>query len=169
MQPHLKHILWPTDFSSLSLEAAGFVRWLCQTCDAALHVIHVVPPPMACDVAVALPAEMPLSYSEPELLDACRSRLDEVVRGHFGDLANVTRDVLHGNPWPVICEYAGQAHIDLVVVSTHGRTGLTHMVIGSTAERIVQHAPCPVLVVKSRSGPEQTRDAGEARSSGGET
>jgi len=162
MQPHLKHILWPTDFSTLSLEAAGFVRWLCQTCDAALHVIHVVPPPTACAVAVALPAEVPLSYSEPELLDACRRRLEEVVRAHFADLRDVTREVLHGNPWPVICEYAQQAQVDLVVVSTHGRTGLTHMVIGSTAERIVQHAPCPVLVVKSRSGPAQLESAGGA-------
>jgi nucleotide-binding universal stress UspA family protein len=61
----------------------------------------------------------------------------------------VVTDVLFGNPWSVICQYAKDAQIDLLVVSTHGRTGLRHVLIGSTAERIVQHAPCPVLVVKN--------------------
>jgi len=63
-------------------------------------------------------------------------------------LAVVTKAIL-GTSWTTICGYAERAEIDLIVVATHGRTGLRHVLIGSTAERIVQHAPCPVLVVKS--------------------
>jgi nucleotide-binding universal stress UspA family protein len=54
-----------------------------------------------------------------------------------------------GNPWRGVCDYAERQGIDLVVIATHGRTGLQHALIGSTAEKIVRHAPCPVLVVKA--------------------
>ncbi|MBI5863595.1 MAG: universal stress protein [Planctomycetes bacterium] len=68
---------------------------------------------------------------------------------HFADYPRLIQEVRVGNPWPMICEYARLSEIDLIVVTTHGRTGLGHAIIGSTAERIVQHAPCPVLVVKA--------------------
>ena len=144
-----KRILWPTDFSTLSLQGARYARAFRDAFGAELHVIHVITPPLTPDLAVTLPSEVPVMFSEAELVQACRTRLAALLAEHFDDAPGVTSDVFFGNPWPVICKYATDAAIDLVVVATHGRTGLRHVLIGSTAERIVQHAPCPVLVVKS--------------------
>ena len=144
-----KRILWPTDFSSLSCHGALYARGFREVFKAELHVIHVMPPPLTPDFAVTLPTEVPLAFSEKEMLATCRARLESLVALQFGGTEGVVLDAFCGNPWSEICKYAQDAKIELVVVSTHGRTGLRHVVIGSTAERIVQHAPCPVLVVKN--------------------
>jgi nucleotide-binding universal stress UspA family protein len=114
-----------------------------------VHVIHVIPPPLMPDLGGTMSPEVPVTFSDQEFVAACRGRLATLAADQFGDPTGVTTDVLFGNPWSVICQYAKDAEIDLLVISTHGRTGLRHVLIGSTAERIVQHAPCPVLVVKS--------------------
>jgi nucleotide-binding universal stress UspA family protein len=144
-----KRILWPTDFSPLSLQGARYARGFRDHFGSELHVVHVIAPPLTPDLAVALPTEVPVTYSEPELVEACRARLAELIADQFGGTGGVVTDVFFGHPWSAICKYAEQSEIELIVVATHGRTGLRHVLIGSTAERIVQHAPCPVLVVKS--------------------
>ncbi len=147
LQP--KRILWPTDFSDLSLHGARYARGFREQFGAALHVIHVITPPMPPDLAAAVPTEVPVEYGDDELVNTCRQRLQELVAAHFGGTDGVTLEVFLGHPWSGICTYAQDAEIDLLIVSTHGRTGLQHVLIGSTAERIVQHAPCPVLVIKN--------------------
>jgi len=144
-----KRILWPTDFSALALQGARYARGLRDVFGAELHVIHVVPPPLAPDISITLPTEIPVAYTDVQLLQTSRTRLEELIVREFGQLAGVVHDAFLGHSWSSICKYAEQAGIDLIIVSTHGRTGLRHVLIGSTAERIVQHAPCPVLVVKS--------------------
>jgi universal stress protein A len=144
-----ERILWPTDFSTLALHGARYAHGLRDAFGAALHVIHVIPPPLMPDLAGTLPPDVPVAFSDQQFMSACQTRLATLVAEQFGGLPEVVTDVLFGNPWSVICKYAGDAEIDLLVVSTHGRTGLRHVLIGSTAERIVQHAPCPVLVVKN--------------------
>jgi universal stress protein A len=148
MTLRLSRILWPADFSELSLKGARYTRALREAFGCELHVIHVVPPPLAPDVSVMLPAEVPLAISEPELLEASRRALQKLVVEQFGEGHGIKTDVFYGNPWMGICDYAKRNTIELIVVATHGRTGLGHVLIGSTAERIVQHAPCPVLTVK---------------------
>lgn len=147
-----QRILWPTDFSDLSLQAARYARGLRDLFDAELHVLHIVTPPLAPDISITLPADVPTDYNDDRLLAACRQRLDDLVNELFADVPRLVSDTFIGHPWSGICDYAERHHMDLLVVSTHGRTGLQHVLIGSTAERIVQHAPCPVLVVKN---PEQ--------------
>lgn len=144
-----KQILWPTDFSELSLHA-GRYAWgmLKQSPAARLHILHLIPPPMGPDVAVVLPAEMPVPVSEPGLIDAAKRGMQQVVARHFEVGSNIQIDARFAIPWRGICDYAREHKIELIVISTHGRTGIGHAVIGSTAERVVQHAPCPVLVVK---------------------
>lgn len=142
-----QRVLWPTDFSELADHAALYVRALAEG-GAAVHVIHVIPPPIAADLSVALPAECPVDTGDIELLNACRARLDEVITQQLGRVPIAVREVFFGQGWSGICEYAERAAIDLIVVATHGRTGVAHALIGSSAERVVQHAPCPVLVVK---------------------
>ncbi len=144
-----KRILWPTDFSALSLHGARYARGFREVFGAELHVIHVVPPPLSPDLAVTLPTEVPVAYADAQLLETCRIRLAEIVAEQFKGVPGIVQDAFFGSPWSAICDYAGRTQTDLIVVTTHGRTGLRHVLIGSTAERIVQHAPCPVLVVKN--------------------
>jgi universal stress protein A len=149
MEFTLNRILWPTDFSELSLKGGRYAHALAQHFTAQLHVVHVIPPVMTADFSVALPATMPVTATDPTTIEACREGLQRMVRDRLQAGDNVIREVLFGNPWSAICEYAEARQIELIVVTTHGRTGLTHIVIGSTAERIVQHAPCPVLTIKA--------------------
>jgi nucleotide-binding universal stress UspA family protein len=148
MVVHPRRILWPTDFSALSLHGALYARGFCEIFGAELHVIHVIPPPIPTDLAITLPIEAPVTYAGQDLEPECRERLTALVGEQFGSAGGIVLEVLFGNPWATICRYAAQQQIDLIVVGTHGRTGLPHVLIGSTAERVVQHAPCPVLVVK---------------------
>jgi universal stress protein A len=143
-----RRILWPTDFSELSDHAARYARGMAESYDSELHVVHVVCPPLTPDMAMALPADIPAPYIDENLLQVSQERLQKTVDTHLAGLAKVKTDAFFGNPWSAICTYARDHDINLIVVTTHGRTGLRHVLIGSTAERIVQHAPCPVLVVK---------------------
>jgi nucleotide-binding universal stress UspA family protein len=149
MTVQAKRILWPTDFSTLSLHGGLYARGFRELFQAELHVVHVVPPPIPADLAITLPIESPMAYVGQEVEPECRARLEGLVQQQFGSVAGVIVRVLFGNPWSTICQYAREQNIQLIVVGTHGRTGLQHVLIGSTAERIVQHAPCPVLVVKN--------------------
>ena len=144
-----KRILWPTDFSELSLKGGRYARGMSEHFGAHLHIIHVMPPVMTPDYSVMLPTSLPVSTAEPELIAACRQSIAKVIADNFGGDSTIVYDAFLGNPWFGVCEYAQREQIDLIVVATHGRTGLEHVLIGSTAERIVQHAPCPVLTVKS--------------------
>ena len=145
-----KKILWPTDFSELSLNAGGYVRGYRDTFDAEVHIVHVCAPLPNADM---LPAGFELTVSDQGVLDtfleAARTRLRRVAEEHLGDVSPVVCEVLSGHPWFEVCEYAELVGIDLIILATHGLTGLRHLLIGSTAERIVQHAPCPVLTVKN--------------------
>jgi nucleotide-binding universal stress UspA family protein len=143
-----KKVLWPTDFSELSLHGGRYARGFRDLFGAELHILHVIPTPLTPDVAVMLPTEVPVSISEHGLVEAAKVALRKLVDQQFGGDERIQRHALCGNPWSVVCGYARKHAIDLIVVATHGRTGLGHALIGSTAERIVQHAPCPVLTVK---------------------
>lgn len=148
MEVSPKRILWPTDFSELSLHGGRYALGLCKQFGAELHIVHIVPPPLSPDVSLVVPAEVPTAHSETELIEASQEALDQLIDGHFSGYEQLVTKVFVGNPWPSICRYAKDNDIDLIVITTHGRTGLSHVLIGSTAERIVQHAPCPVLTVK---------------------
>jgi nucleotide-binding universal stress UspA family protein len=145
-----QRILWPTDLSELSLRAGRYARGIAQHFAAELHVLHVITPPLNPDVTLLLPSDVPLQVTEPELRAAAMKSLRTLIEKHLDQPGQIVSEVRFGNPWPVICDYAKQAQVDLIVVSTHGRTGLGHAIIGSTAERIVQHATCPVLTVKAQ-------------------
>jgi len=128
--------------------AGRHARTMSQQFGAEMHIVHVVPPPLSPDVAVMVPADAPMTMTEPKLLDASRAAIREMITRHFDGDEKILTHAYYGNPWPTICEYAKEKQIDLIILGTHGRTGLSHVLIGSTAERIVQHAPCAVLTVK---------------------
>lgn len=145
-----KRILWPTDFSTHSLRGGKYAYGLSELFGAEFHLLHAIPPPLTPDASLLMPADIPAACSETELFSAADRSLRELVARQFAGTVQIVTHVAFGNPWPTICKYAKDNEIQLIVVTTHGRTGLGHVLIGSTAERIVQHACCPVLVVKEK-------------------
>lgn len=143
-----RRILWPTDFSPQSQKGGRYASAFRTAFAAELHIIHVIPPPMAPDTAMALGADAPMTVAEPNLVESCLDGLRRVVAEQFSGDATIKIDAFYGNPWSGICDYARSHDIDLIVLSTHGRTGLRHVFLGSTAECVMRHAPCPVLTVK---------------------
>lgn len=136
-----KKIFAPTDLSQPSKHALKTAAALAQACHAKLILFHVVPCP---DCA---------SFDAPpdagKMMDEAREFLDEIARTIPPDVA-VEKIVRFGTRAPVeqILEEANNLPADLIVLATHGYGGFKRVFMGSTAERIVHHAPCPVLVVR---------------------
>jgi nucleotide-binding universal stress UspA family protein len=142
----LKRILAPTDLSECSAAGLKYAAALAERFEAELILLHV-----AQDFDVAL-AATELGFPPPERL---RQELTEHARKQLANLPGgswsiraITREVRWGNPWQEITTFAKEIDADLIVVGTHGRTGLSHLFLGSVAERVVRAAPCPVLTVR---------------------
>ncbi len=134
-----KAILVPYDFSEHSHAAVD--KALELTDDKTLiHVVHVLPPPL-----------VPGSFPIEEVDDEARiNYAKKLMAGEFQDssYASVVREVLVGDPGTVCAERAEALHADLVVLPSHGRSGISRLLLGSVTERIVRLATCPVLVLK---------------------
>lgn len=147
MKLNLKRILCPVDFSESSDHAMRYAAALAETFGAELTLLHVVAP-----VIAALPGETALpdtlQADVDELVDACRERLEQTVGKLAANGLPVQHKILNGVPFVEIIRYARDTEMDLIVMGTHGRTGLGHLLIGSVAERVVRKSPCPVLTVK---------------------
>jgi universal stress protein A len=151
-------ILWPVDFSELSLRAEPYVRSLRNQFGGELHVIHVCPILSAPELTAwgagirpvaAYDARCAIQETEfKEIQDAAR-QLRGLVKDLFEDDKTIVCRILKGLPAEGICNYARDAGIELIVLATHGLTGLKHMFLGSTAEKVVRHAPCPVFTAKT--------------------
>ena len=141
----ISRILHPTDFSDSSMPALQYASDFARRFNAELHLISVVD-------ARAFTG----TSSEPEFFPA--DFMEEYIKGVEKQLADLTfegmnycrmivRYTLAGTPFVEIIKYAGDNDIDMIIMGTHGRTGLGHLVIGSVAENVVRKAPCPVLTV----------------------
>ena len=135
-------ILVPTDFSAPSEAALAYGRELATQFDAALHLMHVAENPFLRAVAIDRRA------LEEAAVRRLQERLTEAERRR-GSVAIVEQS---DQPANEILRYAESANIELIVMGTHGRTGLARVVVGSVAEAVVRAAPCPVLTVHS-AGP----------------
>lgn len=141
-------ILHPTDFSDLSLAALIWARRMAETFDSVLHCLFVVDEPANYWVGVG--SVGPLGPTTEELLDKARMKMSAFARDHLEDLGSpaVTR-VASGKPFVEIVRHAREIEATMIVMSTHGRTGLSHALLGSTTETVVRKAPCPVLVIRN--------------------
>ena len=146
---HPKRILWPTDFSTLSMKGAEYARAFQRAFAAELHVVHVCPPFVLTDSTIPLMSGGDMLVSQVDLVTPAKAQMRTVIAAQFPDPSAVETSVLTGTAWYEICRYARDARVDLIVIATHGATGLRHLLMGSTAERVVQHAAAPVLTVKS--------------------
>jgi nucleotide-binding universal stress UspA family protein len=149
----VRDVLVPTDFSPSSLEAIEFALPLLKKSGADLHLVHVFAP----DYPLAAMTAMPLIVPELEVGRSVRRHLKNLAKKYKLDLEPGNIHALKGRPFEEICRLAGQAKIDLIAISTRGNTGLKHLLLGSTAERVVRYSPCPVLVLR---GQDQKKRAG---------
>ena len=143
----LERILVPTDLSEFSQHAVRYGCEFANRFNAELHLLNVVQ-----DV-VALVPEPGMAFPAPgeymaELRDASRAALDKLPESGWLTGDRIVRDVRVGTPFVEIVRYARDQNCDLIVIGTHGRSGLAHVLLGSTAEKVVRKAPCPVLTVR---------------------
>jgi nucleotide-binding universal stress UspA family protein len=155
-QPALKRVLVPVDFSDMSQSALEEGRSLAREWGAQLHVLHVVEDnsPTVSQIALAYPVFQ--SYVH-ELVKAGQTQLDAL---QLPDQA--VKKVVLGDPTGKINDYADEQAIDLIVMGTHGRTGPSHWLLGSVAERVARSAPCPVLVTPAHPAAAKSAPAPEA-------
>ena len=143
---HFRHIAVTTDFSDRSRAAFPPAAEIASRFESKVTCIYCLPPPEP--VVVGLGATAP--YRSDELINDLGERLRTFVGESFAGLEVETR-VVEGYPDSTIAELVRESEIDLVVVATHGRTGLSHVLLGSVAERIMRHAGCPVMAIPARS------------------
>jgi len=143
----LKKILVPSDFSDFSKHALRYGCELANRFNAELHLLHVLQDIVALvpEPGMAFPA--PGDYMEEMKQSASRALQDLPDDEWVRDIP-VVREVRVGTPFLEIVRYARDTDIDLVVVGTHGRSGLAHVLLGSTAEKVVRKSACPVLTVR---------------------
>lgn len=138
-----KKILLTTDFSTDSITAWEQTRKLAAIEPMTITVLHVTEPPFE-GLRIHSGAE------HEEMRKAAASRLAELVEEHFGRSPLVTVRVEQGRAASVIGDVAKQSGTDLIVISSHGHSGLKHVLLGSVVEAVVRHAPCAVLVVPAK-------------------
>jgi nucleotide-binding universal stress UspA family protein len=160
--PHkLKQILVPIDFSDSSHKALRYAVPVAERFGAQLILLHVLETSL-------VPAELGFVPSAVKragtatveaALEQLAHRTEQAMGTHFTRQATVRS----GTPWQEITAAAKELDVDLIIVSTHGYTGIKHILMGSTAERVVQHAPCPVLVVHEREHERNMADTPSTR------
>ena len=139
----LQKILVPIDFSELSRKALQYALTFSRVFGGEiflLHVVEFVPTP---EVVVA-----ETEYLNASLRETAAQQLSEWRKEIPG--VSVKASIQDGIPFREIVRIANEINADLIILGTQGRTGLSHLFIGSTAERVVRHAGCPVMVVRER-------------------
>ncbi|MCU0784209.1 MAG: universal stress protein [Verrucomicrobia bacterium] len=140
-----RRILVPTDFSKTSLRAFDVAVPLARDCGARLCLLSVIEP-----AAYATGLEgLVIAVPDTMLVRDARAGLPRLARRFVPSAIPVTCWVKRGKAFDVITEVAQQKNIDLIVLASHGRTGFDRVLMGSTAERVVRHARCPVFVVRA--------------------
>jgi nucleotide-binding universal stress UspA family protein len=136
-------ILAPTDLSPIAERAVRYAHTLAGKLGAELHVLHVVP-----DVAHLAPLVPVTGVVDPENLSDDYHRWLATLVGEPGTVRRVEAVRVGADVAETIRKYAELQEVDLIVMATHGRTGLTHLLVGSVAEKMLRVAPCPVLVIR---------------------
>lgn len=142
----VRRILVTTDFSRPSLRAIPYALAVSRHFGAEVHLLHVVDTTQHSSKSLMLPLSSPAELSRPLLnrLQAIASKFQEAQKIHVMKLRE-------GHAYNEICAAAQKLRADLIVIATHGYTGFKHAFLGSTAERVVQHSPRPVLVVRQQA------------------
>jgi len=151
VRPNVQKILTTTDFSDDSRAGVRYAAALAERLNADVALLHVVEPRSWMDRLEA--------RKDSELVALAQAQLAKVAKREVGGDATVTSSVRTGKPFHEITTAAREGTADLIVIATHGYTGVERILLGSTAERVVRHAPCPVLVVPTRELPKRAGKA----------
>lgn len=143
----LKTILAPTDFSATSNVALGHAKALAGKFGATLHLIHILPDPHAQAWSIEA-AGIPVDEMQTRWAQEARERLAEMLTDEERQSLHAVVETRVGHPFVEIIRYAKSHDVDLIVLGTHGRGAVEHMLLGSVAEKVVRKAPCPVLTVR---------------------
>ena len=142
----IERILVPLDFSRASVEALDYAVWLAKQFHAAIHLVHVYPP----DEASSIPGAAHILLQSAEAIERLNEELTGIHQKHVPTFRPESCHIRAGRPYEVIVGLAREINADMIALSTRGHSGLKHLLLGSTAERIVRNGPCPVLVVRKR-------------------
>ena len=143
----LKTILAPVDFSETSVIALNHAKALAERFDATLHLLHVLPDPHAQAWSIEA-AGVPVDQMQERWSEEAKQRLAEALTDEERRSFRAVSDTRVGHPFVEIIRYAKAHDVDLIVLGTHGRGAIEHMLLGSVAEKVVRKAPCPVLTVR---------------------
>ena len=149
MSIRIKKILCPTDFSENSEHALKYALALATLSQADLQLFHVVEPityPQSTEFFEPVLDEVELMM---KMETAFQQQLEDQVTTLKAKYPKIKGKLVTGNTFLEIIQAARDDDVDMIVMGTHGRTGLAHVLIGSVAERVVREAPCPVLTVKN--------------------
>jgi nucleotide-binding universal stress UspA family protein len=140
-----QHFLVPIDFSPYAEQALDYAIALAKQLQARVTLLHVIQPPLIAGADMGV-------WPSPTFLAELEAAVTSDMEGY---LARVTAAglegeivVVQGVPFQEILHTAKERHVDLIIMGTHGRTGLTHVLLGSVAEKVVRLAPCPVLIAR---------------------
>jgi len=141
--PHVGKVLVPVDFSEHSDRALKYATGLAKSFGATLHLVHVYPAS-----AYVAPPLLPGPVVVGQFRDQSQKAFDEFLeRARRENEVEIVGTLLEGVPHVEILRMADEVHADLIVMGTHGRTGLEHLLLGSIAERVVRNSEVPVITV----------------------
>ena len=146
---NVSRILVPTDFSSPSREATDYALGMARAFGAKVSLLHVIEDPI-----IAIPALVGYAPDAAALEAFSDTALENWVLPEDSRGVAIERHWEHGHPVARVLDFARRHNVDLIVMGTHGRSPVTHALIGSVAEKVVRKAPCPVLTVRPKTADE---------------
>jgi nucleotide-binding universal stress UspA family protein len=154
MPLRIQTILVPTDFSDCGNYALSYAASLARTFGSSIICVHVIEPIVPTVGYSGMTEPLPIADISEQLEDSAERELPKLAECDECAGLEIEELIVHGEAASEIVRVAKERKVDLIVVSSHGRTGLGRILFGSTAEAVVRHAPCPVLVVKPEPGKE---------------
>jgi len=142
----IERVLVPTDFSDYSELALQYGVSFCREYGAEMILLHVLEDPFYPATGASFGFDMSDFFTRMEA--ETRSRLEEIASSEAARDIKIQPMIVRGTPFLEIIRVAKERDVDMVVLATHGRTGLAHVLMGSVTEKVVRKAPCPVLVVR---------------------
>jgi nucleotide-binding universal stress UspA family protein len=139
-------ILFANDFSENSEHAFDYALTLAKKFEAKLVIIHVINEPV--DLRGFYVPHISFENLEKEIAESAEKMMEKFCRTKIRDFSKYETLVISGIPYEEIIKKAGEINAGLIVLGTHGRKGLDHILFGSTAERVVRNAPCPVMSIR---------------------
>lgn len=142
----IKSILVPIDFSGYSKHALTHAVDFAEVFNSTIHLVYVVEPSVyPADFSMG---QIPVPAMEVEATERSQKDLEDIAKSYIGEKVTFTTEIRSGRASSEIIDCAAEKDIDLIIIATHGHSGVEHLIFGSTAERVVRKAPCPVLTLR---------------------